>query len=179
MSKIGERIDFRKDGKELYIEISGRIKRWQESVLFGWLVLWTLCGVYIAIFIFTDLSMDEKVFLLVYLSFWAFFEYKAAQAWLWRKWGKERIKIVDGVLEIKNDIRGYGTVKRYFVQNIKEFGKINTDRKSFGAIYFNSFWMVGGETIGFKHLGQKVALGRQLKDDETMSLVRLMKKSLK
>lgn len=176
---IGERIVFEKKDKTLRVEISGRIERWKETVLFAWGIAWTLCGLYIMIFFFGDWTMDEKIFLLIYLAFWAFFEYKVVNTWLWRKFGKEIIMIRDGELELKNDVLGYGSAKRFFVDNIENLDPINADPKAFSTVYNRSFWIIGGESVGFEYMGQKAGFGRQLEEKDAFQLAKLIKKNLK
>lgn len=177
--KIGDRISYTIDAGNVDVKISGKIPKWQETLLFVWVVAWSLCGVFIVQYLFGDWPREQKLFLTVYLAFWAFFEYKAVQAYLWRKFGFESIQLSQGELFIKNDVMGRGKQTKYFTENIKEFGWINADSKSFGSVYFSSFWMVGGETIGFKHLGQKVAFGRQLDEREAAKLIGVLRKYFK
>ncbi len=177
--KIGERICYSVDSGKVQVTINGKIPKWQESLLFVWVIAWSLCGVFIVQYLFGDWAKEQKLFLLVYLAFWGFFEYKAVHAYLWRKFGFEHITLENGELFLKNDILGKGKPTKYFTQNIKEFGWINADKKSFGNVYFSSFWMVGGETIGFVHLGQKVAFGRQLDEKEAVKLIGVLRKYFK
>lgn len=177
--QIGERITYKTDNGQLEVSISGKIPKWQETLLFGWAIAWSLCGLFILQYLFGDWPKEQKLFLVAYLAFWAYFEYKAVYAWLWRKYGFESITIKNGDLFLKNDLLGRGKVTKYFTQNIKDFGFLNTNPKSFGSVYFNSFWMVGGETIGFKHLSQKVTLGRQLNEKDAAKLIGVLRKHFK
>ncbi len=176
---IGERITYTVDAGNLEVKISGKIPKWQETLLFVWVLAWSLCGLFIVQYLFGDWPQDQKVFLLVYFAFWAYFEYKAIHSYLWRKFGFESIQVVQGELFLKNDLLGKGKRTKYFTQNIKEFGWITADKKSFGRVYFSSFWMVGGETIGFSHLGKKVAFGMQLEEREAARLIGVMRKYFK
>ncbi|UTW60807.1 hypothetical protein KFE98_12305 [bacterium SCSIO 12741] len=177
---IGERISVVRERQFLEVLISGKGKVWQESVLFAWVLMWTLIGIYIISYMFmVDMTGEQRIFFLGYLVFWGYFEYTWGRAWFWKKFGVERIRISDGHLEIKNDVRGYGKVKRYFLENIHDLGVINQNEKSFSAVYFRSFWTVGGETVGFEYMGQKVILGRQLPAEEARRVASLIRKYLK
>lgn len=178
-STIGERITYWNDEGQFYLEISGKIEKWKETLLFVWGIAWSFCGIYIIMFFFGEGPKDEKVFLTVYLAFWAYFEYKVINIWLWRKFGKERIRVTQDALEIKNDVLGYGVVKRYFKDNIKDFGIIQYKASSFNTVYGKSFWVIGGEGVGFDHLGSKVAFGRQIEEKESLQVEKLLKKHLK
>jgi len=178
-SKIGERINYKTEAGNLEVSISGKIPKWQESLLFFWVLAWSLCGIFIVQYLFGDWPRDQKLFLVVYLAFWAFFEYKAVHAWLWRKFGFESIIVKDGQLFLKNNILDKGKTIKYFTQNIKDFGWLSSNPKSFGNVYFKSFWLVGGETIGFVHFGQKVTFGMQLEEREAAKLIGLIRKHFK
>ena len=87
--------------------------------------------------------------------------------------------VKDGQLFLKNNILDKGKTIKYFTQNIKDFGWLSSNPKSFGNVYFKSFWLVGGETIGFVHLGQKVTFGMQLEEREAAKLIGLIRKHFK
>lgn len=176
---IGERVSYTVDQGRVEMKITGKIKKWQETLLLTWLVAWTLCGFYILMYLFGDWTLDQKFFLVAYLVFWAYFEYKAAHAWLWRRFGFEQIIVSEGNLTIKNNILGRGKLNKYFTQNIKEFGWISLEEGSFNSVYFKSFWLVGGESIGFKYMGQKIGLGRQLPKSDAAKAIGILKKYFK
>jgi hypothetical protein len=176
--KIGERIQIEKDKQQLRVEVSGKIKNWQESVLFAWVLMWTLCGLYVMVFFFQPLSFEEKMFLLVYLTFWAYFEYIAVRTWAWRKWGKEIIEISNGEMRLSSNLKTFGAPQKFFTQNVKNFGVVKKTT-SFASVYFNSFWIIGGESIGFEYMGKKVAFGKQLSEQEAQKLSSLIRKYFK
>ena len=75
-SKIGERINYKTEAGNLEVSISGKIPKWQESLLFFWVLAWSLCGIFIVQYLFGDWPRDQKLFLVVYLAFWAFLNTK-------------------------------------------------------------------------------------------------------
>lgn len=178
-SKIGDRIKYASEAGTLEVSVSGKIPKWQESLLFFWVLAWSLCGIFIIQYLFGDWPKEQKIFLVVYLAFWGFFEYKAVHAWFWRKFGFESIIVKGGEIFLKNDILGRGKTTKYFTDNVKDFGWLTSNPKSFGSVYFKSFWMVGGETIGFTHLGQKVTLGMQLDEKDAAKLVGVIRRHFK
>jgi hypothetical protein len=130
------------------------------------------------VFFFQPLSLEEKLFLLVYLAFWAYFEYMAVRTWAWRKWGKEIIEVEAGELRISANLKTFGSPAKYFTQNIKNFGPIRKST-SFSSVYFNSFWILGGESLGFDYMGKKVAFGKQLDSEKAQKLSSLLRKYFK
>tara|TARA_B100000508_G_scaffold141087_1_gene146209 strand:+ start:14578 stop:15312 length:735 start_codon:yes stop_codon:yes gene_type:complete len=177
---MSEKIEIKKSGSGAVIFIAGKMKNWHESVLLAWLVLWTVCGIYIMYSFFQITNQDEKMFLLVYLAFWAYFEYMAARAWIWRRKGKEILKIGEGRLEIRNNLKGFGNPKTYFIDNIKDL-KVNTSNSnnSFAGTYNKSFWIVGGGSIAFTHLGKEVIFGRQLNAEDCQKVLTALRKYFK
>ena len=176
---MSDRIEIKKDGNGIIICISGKMKKWHESVLFGWLAAWSFCGIYIMFFFLQPLSFDEKIFLLAYLAFWAYFEYMAARAWIWRKKGVETIKLNDGNLSMDNNLPTFGGHKSYFIENIKNLGFIEKKKNSFSSSYFSSFWIIGGETISFEYFGKLVALGKQIEQEDAQQVLTVLRKFLK
>ena len=73
------------------------------------------------------------------------------------------------------------TSNKYFKENIKKFSAIDVKEKSFISSYYQSFWMVGNESIQFEHLGKKVgiALGCDNKQrDEVLKFLKYQQKKL-
>jgi len=175
-----KRLEILDDGKGVDITISGKIERWKEGLLLGWVVLWTLCGVYIASqLFFSSLPREEKLILLVYIVFWAYFEYKSVHAFLWRKYGEERIRIADGELYYKKDIRGYGKATRFFIDNIKSLREITIEKNTYSSVYFRSFWVIGGERLEFSYQGKTIRFAMQLDDKEVKTLFNVIRRRLR
>jgi len=179
LKQMSERVEIKKDGNGIVIFISGKMKKWHESLLFGWLVIWALCGFYVMAFLFQELSFEEKMFLLAYLAFWGYFEYMAARAWIWRKKGMEILKLGDGNLHMQNNLPTFGSPKSYFLENIKNLGIIQREENSFSSSYFSSFWIIGGETISFEYFDKTVILGKQLSREDSQKVLTALRKFLK
>lgn len=177
---ISERVSYKDHGDKLTVIISSKIERWKEGLLIMWLLGWTFSGAYFAYELFTQQHDDNmKIALVIMLSFWVFFEVRIGKALLWRKYGMEFLKLEDGQLFIKNSIKGYGKSLPYFCANIKNIHLL--DKKDMSPLAFleNSFWFVGGETIGFYHKDKLVKLGKQLSKEEAKKLVAFLKKNVK
>ena len=124
---------------ETIIVISGKIPRWQESVLFSWAVLWMFCGIAVIWQIFGEWPREQKMYMLIFLVFWAYFAYKGLYALVWRLWGKEMIKVTPESILVKRDIKSYGKAIRYQRDNIKDVRLNEQDDRSFATVYHNSF----------------------------------------
>ncbi len=82
-------IEFRIQKKEeLTIVISGKVEKWQETLLTIWWIAWTFCGGYVLYSILGDYNRDEKLVMFIYLIFWLYFEVKLSMLLLGENGGR-------------------------------------------------------------------------------------------
>jgi hypothetical protein len=162
---------------DVVIKIKSPVSRRQETLLVAWIAAFTLCGIAVVYYLITE-TFEEKarLALWIYLGFWIYFEYHLLFALLWLKYGCEKIRFADGVVEVKNEIAGYGKVNRYFWENIKNPVLIKHHPASWAGSLQNSFWFVGGERLQFEYLGQKVVLGRKISRESAAWLLAKLEK---
>ncbi len=118
----------------------------------------------------------RHVAIIVWMGFWAYFEYKAFKAFLWRKYGVEKIKLHEGKLFYKRDVAGRGKVKVFDAEFIKDLRILEAKENSFLENVNNSYWVVGGEKIAFDHYGKEIKIGIQLEKQDADELIKLIKK---
>ncbi len=179
MEYLSERVSVeRKDGRTSVV-ISARLSRGRETLLVTWAVAWFLCGAYI-IYARMQLAVGDPVrqYLLVFLAFWTYYMVLVGKAALWRLNGFELWRIKDGTLTVKDSLFGYGKARSYFVDNIQKLGLLAVDERSWKWQLDQSGWMIGGERLGFEHLGRKIIFGKGLSDEEARQLVPLLKHAL-
>lgn len=176
---IGKRISHSEKNGELIIVISSKIEGWQQRLIFIWLCAWSFCGVYVFYELFNDHHKDLKLMLMIYLIFWLYFEYKAFYVYLWRKWGVELIKVNSESIQIKNDIRSYGTVRVYDTENIKQLKKSEIKEKSFTKAFGSSFWTLTEKAIYFNYFHKTIAFGIQLNNKESSDVIKLISNHLR
>lgn len=176
---ISDRISYSKKGEELTIVISGKVEKWQETLLTIWLTAWTCCGGYVLYSILGDFNRDEKLVMFIYLVFWLYFEVKLAYAFAWRKWGAEVIKIGSDKMTIKMDIKKYGKLRSFFLENVSDLKKNELPEKSFAKVMGNSFWNMTEKTIGFEYFSKPIVLGIQLSDKDATKVVKLISAHLR
>lgn len=179
MELLSERVSIERGAGQTTVVVSARLPKGREALLVAWTVAWLLCGGYI-FYARTQLPPGDptRQYLLAFLAFWAYFAFKVGRALLWRLKGFEFWRIKDGALTIKDSLFGYGKANTYFVQNITKLGLLNMDRRSWKWHLNESFWVIGGERLGFEHLGRKVAFGKGLTDEEARALVPVLKHAL-
>lgn len=179
MEFLSERVSIERSAEQITVVVSARLPKGREALLVAWFTAWVLCGVYV-IYARTQIPPGDPVrqYLLAFLAFWAYFTFKVGRALLWRLKGFELWRIKNGVLTIKDSLFGYGKARDYFVQNISKLGVLNADRRSWKWQMNESFWVIGGERLGFEHTGRKVAFGKGLSDEEAKRLVPMLKHAL-
>ena len=179
-NKIGDKITWSKKDKETVVQISGSMEGWMMQALLAWLILWSTLGVYVLYYLFTkDLTREESLFFTVYLVFWGYFEWKTLYAYLFKLKGFELIQLSADGLHIKRKVLFMEKANHFRLENIKKFEVIDSDNRSFGAVYQKSFWVVGNERIGFQNMNKKAAFGYQLEDADAKNLAHLMNRALK
>ncbi len=177
---IGERITVSKKDAETIIRIDGTVESWMNHALFGWVIMWSLTGLYVVYFLSAGQVKGEQLFFfLTYLTFWGYFEYKSIYSWLFRVRGYELIKIAPDAIYIKKAVFSFGKVQRYVRENINEMRKLDQYDRSLAAVYNKSFWVVGNEQIVFQYLSKNVGMGMHLNDKDAQALLTLVRKTLK
>ncbi len=172
MKIIGERISILKKEDVLSIVIlpvKNKTKLW---LMFAWLLAWSVCGVIVFANYFQLSSRDAKLFVIVYLSFWAYFEVNIIRAFMWKKSGKEKIWIQDGILHYQKEVNKKGKVKEYNLSLMSKLDLVELKATNFLDTVTQSFWYKGGERLEFRSQAAVVRLGMQLSDDEARGIMR-------
>ncbi|MDQ3102106.1 MAG: hypothetical protein M3R08_12010 [Bacteroidota bacterium] len=180
MEYISDRVSIDRNSDRLSVVISPRLSSGKRSLLITWVIAWTLIGIYV-IHQRNQLPAGDPLrqYLLAFLAFWAYFEIRVGRALLWRLKGFELWRVKEDVLTIKDSILGFGGANKYFIQNIQKLGLIEIDESSWKWQMNESVWVMGGERIGFEHLGKKVAFGKGLTPGEARQLVIVLKGTIK
>lgn len=178
MEYIGKRISILKSPEEVSVVILSEAENKKSTLLLLWLIAWTLCGgiVFWEYFKLTD--GDTKLWVVVWLAFWFYFEYTITKAFLWRRSGKEKIKIKPGHITVKREVNRKGKLKSYELDAVSDF-RIVEEANSLLRALNNSYWAVAGETLAFNYYGKTIPFGLQLNEAESKELYRLIKHYIK
>jgi len=179
MEYIGKRISVKRKEKEISIVILTEVNKIKRTLLFCWFFLWSASGVIVFTQSFMIPDENTKVAVIVWLGFWAYFEYKIFTAYMWRRFGLEKIKLRDNKLFYKRDVAGKGKIKVFEYDFIKDFRIIDKKERSFIDNLNDSYWVVAGERIAFDYYGKEIKLGLQVDDVETAGLYKLLKQEIK
>jgi hypothetical protein len=179
MEFIGNRISIKRTENEISIVILSFSDKLKNKLLFAWLILWTIGGLIVLSQFFTFTDPNTKIAIIVWMGFWIYFEFKIWSAFLWRRNGKETIRIKNEKLYYKKDSLGTNKFKTYSTDFIKELRLIETKDDSFFENLNNSYWVVAGEKIAFDFYGKEIKIGIQLTDNEAKSLLKVIKAEIK
>jgi len=176
---IGKRISVLREGDTASFVILPSDASWKIYLLFGWLFLWTVSGVIVAANYFTMPNLNMKLVLIMWLAFWAYFEFKIGKAFLFRRFGKEKIWVKGGRLYYWRDIAGRGKKLEFDKELVKDFEVIEKNKKDFFASMNESFWVIGGESLVFSYGAKTYRLGIQLPEADARELLRQVKHALR
>lgn len=165
-----DKITINQKSNEVEIIISGKIEKEKFTTLVIWFVLWTLAGIAVISQLPTFTEESTRNFVWVWLAFWAYFFYRSGKAVLWRKQGAEIITINQESFSLYNDVPLGARGWKVNTSQIRNFQNLKADQNNFVATYFESFWVVGGETVGFYADSKLYSLGKQLPKNDVEKL---------
>ncbi|MEX1001284.1 MAG: hypothetical protein WDZ35_04140 [Crocinitomicaceae bacterium] len=190
---IGERISTEDHEKATTVVILPKRVKWKEVLLVLWVIGFSFAGFYMIYLLFfggiSDLAVGEnfdqeireqqKIYLMIFIAFWAYFEFLTVRTTLWYIFGKELLMIDSEALSVKKSIFGYGKANRYFFENIKKLRFEKADPTSLNNYLSNAYWSVGTENIKFEYMGKTKSFGRRVEQKEAILLTRFIQNRIK
>ncbi len=193
---IGDRISVEDEEGVTTIVIRPIRVWWKEILLTFWVMSFTFIGLFMLYLLLTGFAglnylntptqeeVDNQfIYGVVFLGFWAYFEYKTAKSLLWYRFGKELIRIDQDGFFLKKSILSYGKANRFFFENMKNFHQRKEEETSFGNFFENAYWSLGTDALVFEHHKKNKSFGRRLDAKNARLLLRLIddrvKKKLK
>ena len=167
------RIEIEKNEK-LTIRIKALYNKGKQSILFLWIILWSLAGIGIMAQFFLPHDEDMNAYLLVWLAFWIFFEYKVISAYRWRKWGEEVLIIEKGEILLVKKIKERGIPRRFEVNFVKNIENLKEADNLFVKMMSEAYWNVGKESLVFNYKGKDVFFGKELDEQDSNVIQKLM-----
>lgn len=149
------------------------------NLMFLWLLAWSVSGVIVIINYFTLQQESAKLFIVIWLAFWAYFEFKIVRVYMWKRFGKENLWIKNGTLFYQQDINGKGKIKEFDTNLISEFNIIALTKGSIADTFSQTFWVKGGERIEFACQSKIIKFGMQLNDEDAGKIITALHKFLK
>ena len=179
MDYIGKRISIKRKENEISIVIISLKEKAKNILLTIYLALWSLSGIIVFSQYLVIPNANTRLALLVWLAFWAYFEYKIFKAYMWRKFGVEKIKLRNSKFLYKRDRAGKGKIKEYEYDFIKNLKFIEPKENSFFENINNSYWVIAGERLAFDYYGKEIKFGIQLEEADAKALLKLISKEIK
>lgn len=170
MKVIGNRISILKKEDLLSVVILPTTDKKKVGLLFLWLMAWSICGVIVFANYFTLTDQNSKLFTIIYLSFWFYFEFNITRAFIWKKFGKEKLWIMDGILHYQREVNKRGKIREFNLDLVGKFSLIDLSKTSFADSFSQSFWVKGGERLEFVSQGKSYRFGMQVSDEEARLL---------
>jgi hypothetical protein len=172
---IGKRISVLKHNEVASFVILPTDTNWKLYLLTAWLFLWTASGCVVLANYFSLTNANTKLVVIMWLCFWAYFEFKIGKAFLFRKFGKEKIWIKGDKFYYWCDIAGRGKKLEFDKELIKDLEQIEKKKSDFFANMNESFWVIGGESISFNYAAKSYKIGIQLTEEDARELLKRVK----
>ncbi len=178
MKIIGERVSILEKDEVFSLVVLPTTDKKKLGLLFLWLFAWSICGVIVFVNFFKLDNKDARLFIIIYLSFWAYFEYKILRTFIWKKWGKEKLWIKKGILHYQREVSGKGKINEYNLELVNNLSVIELNN-SFADSFNQSFWVKGGERLEFQHQSKMIRFGLQLEEKEAQTILKELKRFIK
>ncbi len=148
------------------------------GILFLWLFAWTVSGL-IVLMSYPKVPENAKIAIIIWLAFWAYFEFKIVRVFMWKRFGKEKLWVKSGTVFYQQEINGRGKIKEYDINLISDIAVLEVEKGNFSDTFNQSFWVKGGERIEFVCQGKHIKFGMQLNDEDANKTAAELKKFLK
>ncbi|MBL7932557.1 MAG: hypothetical protein JNL60_11680 [Bacteroidia bacterium] len=172
MKVIGDRISILKKEDLLSIVILPITNKGKLWLMFAWLLAWSICGVIVFANYFQLTNQDAKLFIIIYLAFWIYFEVTIIRAYIWKKYGKEKLWIQDGILHYQREVNKKGKIREFNLSLLSKLNLIELRATRFADTVAQSFWYKGGERLEFQSQATTIRLGMQITDEEAKTIMR-------
>jgi hypothetical protein len=179
MKVVSKRVSILEKDNVFSLVILPTVDKKKTGMLFLWLMAWTVCGIIVFANYFNLNNKEAKVFIIVYLAFWVYFEFKISRAFLWKKFGKEKLWVKQGTLYYQREVSGRGKIREFDLQLLGEFRYLELSHTSFSDQINQSFWVKGGERLEFDYQAKVIRFGMQLSDEEARETLKEIKKFIK
>jgi hypothetical protein len=179
IKSISKRVSVSEHSDKTTIVITPDYDSQKQMILSIWIVLWTIGGLIVVSQLFKDYSREEKLFLGVWVCFWIYFEHLTVHAWLWKKFGIEKIVINKENMSYSRKIKSYGKVQTFNKASIIDLRPAQESDKSIITSLNNSYWNIGGEKIAFNYNSKEIRIGLKLDKKETPEILKIIGRNIK
>ena len=128
---------------------------------------------------FIEIDKERKVFFIVFLGFWVYFEYRSVYKLFWKWKGKEIIKVRSDALIVGKRILGKGKALRFTYEGIQELKKIEMNKSSAMNVLKAADLFTTTNKISLQYFGKEYSFGNELSDEDTGELFALLKREIR
>jgi hypothetical protein len=174
MEILSDRVSVVKNDAGTSIVISSVVNRKKSRTVLAILLLWIVGGVFM-IWNFSAIEADKtKIIVLIWLAFWLYFFYVLFRLYRWKQFGHEIIKIKDGVMKYKKDVKGRGWVHDFELEKVKKLRSSENENPNWLRNIGGDFWNTDCDSIRFNYDDREISLGFQLEKQERSKLISLI-----
>lgn len=156
-------------------EIDKKQQRWLEI----WMVLWLMIGAAWTWSAAVSIDREERLFLGVSLAFWSYFAFRIIQVVLWRRIGKEMIRVAPEALSIKRAYGTWGNPRFVPLSQVSRLEVVQPRPTQFLAQMEQSFWMIGGAVIWIHTAQGVLGCGLQLDSASAQRLAKELDRAIR
>jgi hypothetical protein len=174
MEILSDRISVVRKDDLTSIVISSVASKKKNKFIAALLVLWIIGG---GIMVYSFSSLDAgktKIVVIIWFAFWLYFFYVLFRLWRWKQYGHEVIKISNGTLKYKKDVKGRGWVNDYKLERIQKLRESQTEAPGWVKNFGGDFWNTDCDSIRFNYEDREIALGYQLEAKERDKLLAVL-----
>jgi hypothetical protein len=178
MKVLDERVSILKKENLFSVVILPGLDKKKLWLILGWLAAWTVCGLIVMFNFFQVSNKEAKLFIVIYLSFWAYFEFNIIRSYRWKKSGKEKLWIQNGILYYQRELNRKGKILEFNTGLVSPIEIVELKPTRFADTINQSFWVKGGERLEFAAQGKFYRFGMQVSDSVARTLCKEINQAL-
>jgi hypothetical protein len=174
MEILSNRISVVRNEGDASIVISAVANKKKNRFVAALLLLW-LSGGITMIFSFPSLQEDKtRIVVIIWFAFWVYFLYVLWRLWRWKQYGHEVLKVINGSLKYKKDVKGRGWVNEYKLETIQRVRPSGAESPAWLKNFGGDFWNTDCDSIRFDYEDREISFGYQLEKSEQEKLIKLL-----
>lgn len=174
-----ERISIDREKESIKVKIKAYCEPKKQQLLMLWIILFSLCGVAIISQFFGDYDRGVKLFFVVYLVFWFFFEFKVIYAFRWRKYGTEEILINSNQLNLVKTIGKRGITSTYKLDDIQKLDFYKDANGKFVKSMNTSYWNINRYSLAIYLDNETVPFAIDIDSSEAKTILHQLRSAIK
>jgi len=175
---IGTRTTWLRHPDALTVVITQEVPPKTFLAIAVWYGGWVLAGAGMAYGAATAASADERLFLVICLAFWAFFAVRIGKVLLWRRIGRESLRVKAGALTYKRAWGTWGRAEEFDLADVTRLEVVKRDPRKFLEVLDIEPWIIGGESLRMRYRGRTVPMALQLEAREAAALAAVLDRAI-